>query len=338
MWLVRGRLAARVAAAFRADVRQCCGRFRSPALTDGLGARGPVRCPLPIVALRLPRAVTCESRWVGPAGLCPGALFAGRCWRNPAGPIPTCFGISGGGGVRGDGWRSRPVPVPGRNMAPGVLGGVGHAGGTVSCWPGVRCFGNRATAPANSASSSILLVGVMMASFAAAATEAWCVVAGTGGRKLRADGWFSGWLGGPERCALDPIAAWDQSRGLLALMWLGPAGARRPLRLKPDCCGGDLQGLPTQGVRGRPPSGGRLVIVAAIATGWAVALAGGESALSGFVAARNLARFAVGNDQKLGAAGLAVSWVGHAARGRPTWQPARSPSPVQLPVGRADRG
>ncbi len=131
--------------------------------------------------------------------------------------------------------------------------------------------------------------------------------------------WLLGGLGG----ALDSAAAW-LSVAVLAACVAASARDARALNLM---LRGDLQAF-SQGVevdRVRR----RLVIVASIATGWAVALAGAIGFV-GFIAP-HLARFSVGNDQRL--ALPASVFVGATLLAAADLAARTVASPTQLPVG-----
>ncbi len=264
-----------------------------------------------IVALRLPRAVTALA--VGGLLALSGAVLQALL-RNPLAD-PYVLGISGGGAcaallaiAAGAGpWITHGAAVLGALAALAVLFllarralfGTGHlADGT--------------------ASASILLVGVMMASFAAAALSLALSLAPAG--RLRP---MVFWLLGDLSGALDPVAAWFSVAVLAASAWACARDARAlNLRLR-----GDLQAF-TQGVQVDRVRR-RLVIVASIATGWAVALAGAIGFV-GFVAP-HLARFAVGNDQRL--ALPASLFVGATLLAAADLAARTVAAPAQLPVG-----
>ena len=286
-------------------------RLDPVAALSGLLQPGDRSLASAIVALRLPRAVTAMA--VGGLLALSGALLQALL-RNPLAD-PYVLGISGGGACAAM-LAIAAGAGPWMTHGAAVLGALG-ALAALFLLARRALFGTEHLS-GESAPSSILLVGVMMASFAAAALSLALSLAPAG--RLRP---MVFWLLGDLSGALDPITAW-LSVGVLALCsWVCARDARAlNLMLR-----GDLQAF-TQGVRVDHVRR-RLVIVASIATGWAVALAGAIGFV-GFVAP-HLARFAVGNDQRLalpaslfvGAALLAVADL--AAR--------TVAAPAQLPVG-----
>jgi len=280
------------------------------ALTGWL-APGDPSLPSAIVALRLPRAVTAIA--VGGLLALSGALLQALL-RNPLAD-PYVLGISGGAACAA-------MLAIAAGAGPLAVHGAGVLGALITL-AALFLLARRALfgtehRSGDSASSSILLVGVMMASFAAAALS--LVLSLAPAAQLRP---MVFWLLGDLSGALDPIAAWI-SLAVLALCGWACARDARALNLM---LRGDLQAF-TQGVevdRIRR----RLVIVAAIATGWAVALAGAIGFV-GFVAP-HLARFAVGNDQKL--ALPASLFVGATLLAAADLAARTVASPVQLPVG-----
>jgi iron complex transport system permease protein len=267
--------------------------------------------PSAIVALRLPRAVTAIA--VGGLLALSGSLLQALL-RNPLAD-PYVLGISGGAACAALLAIAAGAGTFTTHCA-GVLGALGALG--VLFLLARRALFGAEHLSGESPSSSMLLVGVMMASFAAAAMSLALSLAPTG--RLRP---MVFWLLGDLSGALDPAAAWVSLAVLVVCGWVGARDAAA-LNLMMR---GDLQAF-TQGVhvdRVRR----RLVIVASVATGWAVALAGAIGFV-GFVAP-HLARFAVGNDQRrtlpasvlIGAVLLAAGDL--AAR--------TVAAPAQLPVG-----
>jgi iron complex transport system permease protein len=274
-------------------------------------APDPSSMPSAIVALRLPRALTALA--VGGLLALSGGLLQALL-RNPLAD-PYVLGISGGAAC------AAMAAIAAGAGALAIRGSA--AAGAAAAMAVLFVLARRALFGAErvsgeSPTSSILLVGVMMASFSAALLSLALSLA-PGGR-LRP---MVFWLLGDLSAALDPAAAWASLAVLAACAWacLRDAAALN-LVLR-----GDLQAF-TQGVevdRVRR----RLVVVASIATGWAVALAGAIGFV-GFIAP-HLARFAVGNDQRralpaamfLGATLLAAADL--AAR--------TVAAPTQLPVG-----
>jgi iron complex transport system permease protein len=264
-----------------------------------------------IVALRLPRAATAVA--VGGLLALSGGLLQALL-RNPLAD-PYVLGISGGGACAA-------MLAIAAGAGPWVTHGSAVLG-ALATLAALFLLARRALfgtehLSGESASASILLVGVMMASFAAAALSLALSLAPAG--RLRP---MVFWLLGDLSAAQDPVAAWIS---IAVLVLCGGACARdaRALNLM---LRGDLQAF-TQGVQVERVRR-RLVVVSSIATGWAVALAGAIGFV-GFVAP-HLARFAVGNDQRLalpaslfvGATLLAVADL--AAR--------TVAAPAQLPVG-----
>ncbi len=267
--------------------------------------------PSAIVALRLPRAVTAIA--VGGLLALSGGLLQALL-RNPLAD-PYVLGISGGAACAA----MLAIAIGAGAFATHLAGVAGALAALAVLFLLARraLFGaeHRSGEPP---ASSLLLVGVMMASFAAALLSLALSLAPAG--RLRP---MVFWLLGDLSGALDPGAAWISLAVLAICAWVGTRDAAA-LNLMMR---GDLQAF-TQGVhvdRVRR----RLVIVASIATGWAVALAGAIGFV-GFVAP-HLARFAVGNDQRrtlpasvlIGAVLLATGDL--AAR--------TVAAPAQLPVG-----
>jgi iron complex transport system permease protein len=264
-----------------------------------------------IVALRLPRAITALA--VGGLLALAGALLQALL-RNPLAD-PYVLGISGGAACAA----MLAIAAGAGAFATHCAGVLGALAALAALFVLARraLFGTDRLS-GESASSSILLVGVMMASFAAAALGLALSLA-QDGRLRPMVFWLLGDLGG----ALDPRSAWLSVAVLTACIFacVRDAGALN-LMLR-----GDLQAF-TQGVevdRVRR----RLVIVASIATGWAVALAGAIGFV-GFVAP-HLARFAVGNDQRF--ALPASVFVGATLLAAADLAARTVASPAQLPVG-----
>jgi iron complex transport system permease protein len=286
-------------------------RLDPGAALNGLLAPGDRSLASAIVALRLPRAVIAIA--VGGLLALSGGLLQALL-RNPLAD-PYVLGISGGAAC------ASLLAV-----AAGAGSAVAHGAGVLGALAALavlfllarRALFATEHLSGDSPTSSILLVGVMMASFAAAVLSLALSLAPPG--RLRP---MVFWLLGDLSGALDPFAA-ALSIGVLALCGRASARDARALNLM---LRGDLQAF-TQGVRVDQVRR-RLVIVASIATGWAVGLAGAIGFV-GFVAP-HLARFAVGNDQRLvlpaslflGATLLAAADL--AAR--------TIVSPAQLPVG-----
>jgi iron complex transport system permease protein len=286
-------------------------RLDPAAAWNALLAPGDRSLASAIVALRLPRAVTAIA--VGGLLALSGGLLQALL-RNPLAD-PYVLGISGGAACAS----MLAIAAGAGSLATHGAGVLGALGALAALFLLARraLFGTEHLS-GESASSSILLVGVMMASFAAAVLS--LVLSLAPAARLRP---MVFWLLGDLSGAQDPLAAWI-SIAVLALCGWACAHDARALNLM---LRGDLQAF-TQGVRVDRVRR-RLVIVASIATGWAVALAGAIGFV-GFVAP-HLARFAVGNDQRrvlpaslfLGATLLAAADL--AAR--------TIASPAQLPVG-----
>jgi iron complex transport system permease protein len=264
-----------------------------------------------IVALRLPRAVA--SIAVGGLLALSGGLLQALL-RNPLAD-PYVLGISGGAACASL-----------LAIAAGAGALVTHGAGVLGALAALAALfllARRALfatehLSGESASSSILLVGVMMASFAAAFLSLALSLAPAG--RLRP---MVFWLLGDLSGALEPITAWI-SLAVLALCGWACAYDARALNLMMR---GDLQAY-TQGVRVDRVRR-RLVIVASVATGWAVGLAG-AIAFVGFVAP-HLARYAVGNDQRF--ALPASVFIGAALLAAADTAARTVASPAQLPVG-----
>jgi len=278
---------------------------------NGLLEPGDQSLAAAIVALRLPRAVTAIA--VGGLLALSGGLLQALL-RNPLAD-PYVLGISGGGAC------AAMVAIA-AGAGPWVTHGAAVLG-ALATLAALFLLARRALfgtehLSGESASSSILLVGVMMASFAVAVLSLALSLAPAG--RLRP---MVFWLLGDLSGALDPIAAWISIAVLVLCAWACARDARAlNLMLR-----GDLQAF-TQGVRVDRVRR-RLVIVASIATGWAVALSGAIGFV-GFVAP-HLARFAVGNDQRL--ALPASLFVGATLLGAADLAARTVAAPAQLPVG-----
>ena len=267
--------------------------------------------PSAIVALRLPRAVTALA--VGGLLALSGALLQALL-RNPLAD-PYVLGISGGAAcaamaaiaVGAGAFAIRCAAAVGALAALGVLFLLAR-----------RALFGAGRDSGESATSSILLVGVMMSAFAAAVLSLALSLAPVG--RLRP---MQFWLLGDLSGALDPTAAWLSVAVLVAcaLACARDAGALN-LVLR-----GDLQAF-TQGVEVERVRR-HLVIVASVATGWAVALAGAIGFV-GFIAP-HLARFAVGNDQRL--ALPASIFIGATLLAAADVAARTVAAPAQLPVG-----
>ena len=281
------------------------------AALSGLLTPGDRSLAAAIVALRLPRAVTAIA--VGGLLALSGGLLQALL-RNPLAD-PYVLGISGGGAC------AAMVAIA-AGAGPWVTHGAAGLGALVAL-AGLVVLARRALfgtehRSGESSSGSLLLVGVMMASFAAAALSLALSLAPAG--RLRP---MVFWLLGDLSGAQDPIAAWI-SVGVLVVCAGACARDARALNLM---LRGDLQAF-TQGVHVESVRR-RLVIVSALATGWAVALAG-SIAFVGFVAP-HLARFAVGNDQRL--ALPAALFIGATLLAAADLAARTIASPTQLPVG-----
>ncbi|HEY4039584.1 MAG TPA: iron ABC transporter permease [Burkholderiaceae bacterium] len=264
-----------------------------------------------IVALRLPRAVTAIA--VGGLLALSGGLLQALL-RNPLAD-PYVLGISGGAAC------AAMVAI-----AAGAGAWVTHGAAVVGALAALaalfllarRALFGAEQVSGESAASSILLVGVMMASFAAAVLSLALSLAPVG--RLRS---MIFWLLGDLSGTQDPLTAWIS----LAVLVLCGGACVRDARALNLMLRGDLQAF-TQGVRVEQVRR-RLVIVASIATGWAVALAGAIGFV-GFVAP-HLARFAVGNDQRL--ALPATLFVGATLLAGADLAARTVAAPAQLPVG-----
>jgi iron complex transport system permease protein len=281
------------------------------AALSALVAPGDQSLTSAVVALRLPRAVIAIA--VGGLLALSGGLLQALL-RNPLAD-PYVLGISGGGACA-----SMLAIAAGAGAFVTHCAAVGGALATL----GVlfllarRALFGTERLSGESASASILLVGVMMASFAAAVLSLVLSLAPAG--RLRP---MVFWMLGDLSGALDPATAWISVAVLALCAWACTRDARAlNLMLR-----GDLQAF-TQGVRVDHVRR-RLVIVASIATGWAVALSGAIGFV-GFVAP-HLARFAVGNDQRL--ALPASMFVGGTLLAVADLTARTVAAPAQLPVG-----
>jgi iron complex transport system permease protein len=278
---------------------------------NGLLTPGDRSLASAILALRLPRALTAIA--VGGLLALSGGLLQALL-RNPLAD-PYVLGISGGGACAA-------MLAIAAGAGPWATHGAAVAG-ALATLAALFLLARRALFGAEhlsgeTAASSILLVGVMMASFAAAILSLALSLAPAG--RLRP---MVFWLLGDLSGALDPLTAWF-SLGVLAACAAACARDARALNLM---LRGDLQAF-TQGVQVQQVRR-RLVIVASIATGWAVALAGAIGFV-GFVAP-HLARFAVGNDQRL--ALPASLFVGATLLAGADLAARTVAAPAQLPVG-----
>jgi iron complex transport system permease protein len=277
----------------------------------GLLAPGDQSLASAIVALRLPRAVSAIA--VGGLLALSGGLLQALL-RNPLAD-PYVLGISGGAACASM-----------LAIAAGAGSFVTHGAGVLGALATLAALfflARRALFGAEhrsgeSGSNSLLLVGVMVASFAAAALSLALSLAPAG--RLRP---MVFWLLGDLSGALDPIAAWIS----VIVLAVGGGVCARDARALNLMLRGDLQAF-TQGVRVDRVRR-RLVIVSSIATGWAVALAGAIGFV-GFVAP-HLARFAVGNDQRL--ALPASLFVGATLLAAADLAARTVAAPAQLPVG-----
>jgi iron complex transport system permease protein len=286
-------------------------RLDPAAALNGILAPDDQSLAASIVALRLPRAVTAIA--VGGLLALSGGLLQALL-RNPLAD-PYVLGISGGAAC------AAMVAIA-VGAGPWVTHGTAVLGALASL-AALFLLARRALFGAEhlsgeSSSSSILLVGVMMASFAAALLSLALSLAPAG--RLRS---MVFWLLGDLSGAQDPIAAWIS----LAVLIVCAGACLRDARALNLMLRGDLQAF-TQGVQVEQVRR-RLVIVASIATGWAVALAGAIGFV-GFVAP-HLARFAVGNDQRL--ALPASLFVGATLLAGADLAARTVASPEQLPVG-----
>lgn len=278
---------------------------------NGLLAPQAASLPSAIVALRWPRAITAVAVG-GLLSLAGGLLQA--LLRNPLAD-PYVLGISGGAALAA----MLAIALGAGAFAIHCSGVLGALAALAALFLLARraLFGTELRS-GESASSSILLVGVMMASFGAAALSLALSLAPAA--RLRP---MVFWLLGDLSGALDPAAAWLSVAVLTVCGWAAwRDAASLNLMLR-----GDLQAF-TQGVRVDRVRR-RLVIVASVATGWAVALAGAIGFV-GFVAP-HLARYAVGNDQRF--ALPAAVFIGAALLAAADVAARTVASPAQLPVG-----
>src|SRR5437879_12975365 len=192
MWLFAA------AAAASPPLWRMCGRLAVEPVAGLAGWLGPGDPSLPsaIVALRLPRAVTAIA--VGGLLALSGALLQALL-RNPLAD-PYVLGISGGAACAA-------MLAIAAGAGPLAVHGAGVLGALITL-AALFLLARRALfgtehRSGDSASSSILLVGVMMASFAAAALS--LVVSLAPAAQLRP---MVFWLLGDLSGALDPIAAW----------------------------------------------------------------------------------------------------------------------------------
>ncbi len=281
------------------------------AALEGLLGRGPATLASAIMGLRLPRALTALA--VGGLLALAGGLLQALL-RNALAD-PYVLGISGGAACAS----LAAIALGAGAFATHCAGVVGALAALAVLFVLARraLFGPERLS-GDSASSAILLVGVMMASFAAA-TVSLVLSLSPDGRLRPLVFWLLGDLG----AAFDLTAAVLSGVVLLGCIGVGlrDAGALN-LMLR-----GDLQAF-TQGVevdRVRR----RLIIVASIATGWAVALAGAIGFV-GFVAP-HLARHAVGNDQRV--ALPAAVLLGATLLAGADLAARTIAAPAQLPVG-----
>jgi iron complex transport system permease protein len=307
MWL----LAAAAAASLPASLMIGSVRLDPVAALSALVTPADQSLTSAIVALRLPRAVIAIA--VGGLLALSGGLLQALL-RNPLAD-PYVLGISGGGACA-----AMLAIAAGAGAFATHCAAVAGALATLAMLflLARRALFGTEHLSGESASSSILLVGVMMASFAAAVLSLVLSLAPAG--RLRP---MVFWLLGDLSGALDPATAWLS----LAVLAVCAGVCARDARALNLMLRGDLQAF-TQGVRVDHVRR-RLVIVASIATGWAVALSGAIGFV-GFVAP-HLARFAVGNDQRL--ALPASLFVGATLLAAADLAARTVASPAQLPVG-----
>ncbi|MFZ5541012.1 MAG: FecCD family ABC transporter permease [Pseudomonadota bacterium] len=304
--LVAAAAAAIVAALF-------VGSFDAPAADVLTALAGDRSSPLAAVVLdlRLPRALSAFA--VGGLLALAGAILQALL-RNPLAD-PYVLGVSGGAAVA-----ALAALAAGAGLATMQAASAAGALATLALLflLARRAFFTRDALRGESSTTGVLLTGVMIAAFAAAILSLALTLATD--TQLRT---MVFWLLGDLAGATDLRAALVA----LALLAAGVAVALKRARALDLMLRGDVLAY-TQGVdveRTRRT----LVLVAAIATGAAVTLAGAVGFV-GFVAP-HLVRMAIGNDQRTllpGAAvagGLLVVVADTAAR--------TVAAPVQLPVG-----
>jgi iron complex transport system permease protein len=229
--------------------------------------------------LRLPRALS--GFGVGAALALSGALLQALL-RNPLAD-PYVLGISGGAAVA-----ALLALMAGLHAAAVQAAAVGGALATLAL---LFLLARRAlyaseTGSGEQASGSVLLTGVMLASFAAALMSLLLALA-PDGRLRTMVFWLLGDLSAATRLMPALVAL-----GIVALLYLLASGDARALNLM---LRGDLQAY-TQGVR-VAATRRRLVLIAAVATASAVTLAGAVGFV-GFVAP-HLVRWIAGSDQRV---------------------------------------
>jgi iron complex transport system permease protein len=277
-----------------------------PALIDGNANHADI-----VRGLRVPRSLAAFS--VGASLALSGALLQALL-RNPLAD-PYVLGISGGAAVAALLALAAGMPA-GAVQGAAVLGALGTL--ALLFMLARRALYASDHASGEPATGSVLLTGVMLASFAAALLSLMLSLA-PDGRLRTMVFWLLGDLSGAT--SLGP-ALW--SLGIVALLYVL---ARRDARALGLMLRGDLQAY-TQGVQ-VAATRRRLILVAAIATAGAVTL-GGAVGFVGFVAP-HLVRMLAGHDQRVV---LPASMLlgGALVVGADTI--ARSAfAPLQLPVG-----
>jgi len=268
-----------------------------------------------VLQLRLPRALSAFA--VGGLLALSGAILQALL-RNPLAD-PYVLGISGGAAVAALGALALGASLAGMQIA-GALGALATLGLLFALARQALFLrgGAAAALDTDEATTRVLLTGVMIAAFCSAVLSVILTLSADAQLRTMVF-WLLGDLGG----------ATDMPHALaaFAVLVLGLALAGRQARALNLMLRGDVQAT-TQGVdveRKRRA----LVLIAALATGTAVTLAGAVGFV-GFVAP-HLLRLAIGNDQRflLPASALAGGVLVLAAD-----TVARSAfAPVQLPVG-----
>jgi len=283
-------------------------------LMSVLGGGGDAARAAIVLDLRLPRALSAFA--TGALLALSGAILQALL-RNPLAD-PYVLGVSGGAAV---------AALVALALGAGVLGmQIASIVGALATMAALFLFARRAlfvratrlTALADDGTTHVLLTGVMIAAFCAAALSLLLSLA-PDGRLRTMVFWLLGDLGGANSLSAAGVAL-----AMLLVCLMVATRLARPLNLM---LRGDVQAF-TQGV---DVEGTRraLVIVAALATGAAVTLAGAIGFV-GFVAP-HLMRRVIGNDQRLL---LPAATLGGGALVVIADTAARTiAAPLQIPVG-----
>jgi len=285
-----------------------------PQLWSVLGGNGDASLAAIVLDLRLPRALSAFA--TGALLALSGAILQALL-RNPLAD-PYVLGVSGGAAV---------AALVALALGAGALGmQIASIAGALTTMAVLFLFARRAlfaratrpAALADDGTTHVLLTGVMIAAFCAAALSLLLALA-PDGRLRTMVFWLLGDLGGATSVPASEIAL-----ALLLVCLTVSMRLARPLNL---LLRGDVQAF-TQGVDVESTRRA-LVVVAALATGAAVTLAGAIGFV-GFIAP-HISRRLVGNDQRLL---LPAATLGGGALVVVADTAARTvAAPLQIPVG-----